>query len=87
MASIASPTLDNTVDTPGRRTPLVTGNQTYASVTHMISRISEESQPLIWWIAFAISFPLMLMFGGLIAYLILTGVGVWGNHSHIPKDQ
>lgn len=83
MASIVSPTIDNTIDTPGRRTPLVTGNQTYTSVTHMVSRISEEAQPAIWWIAFSISFPLMLMFGGLIGYLILTGVGVWGNMSPV----
>ncbi|MEZ6081104.1 MAG: NrfD/PsrC family molybdoenzyme membrane anchor subunit [Pirellulaceae bacterium] len=83
MASIASPAIDNTIDIPGRRTPLVLGNQTYASVTHMVARISEEAQPAIWWIAFAIAFPLMLMFGGLIGYLILTGVGVWGNMSPV----
>lgn len=83
MASIASPAIDNTIDTPGRRTPLVTGNQTYASVTHMVARISEESQPAIWWIALSIALPLLMMFGGLIGYLILTGVGVWGNMSPV----
>ncbi len=83
MASIASPAIDNTIDMPGRRTPLVLGNQTYSTVTHMVARIGEEAQPAIWWIAFAIAFPLMLMFGGLIAYLILTGVGVWGNMSPV----
>ena len=79
MASIAVPEVDNTIDTPGQRTKLVTGGQTYKSVTHMISRISEEAQPKIWWISFAISFPCLIMFGCLIGYLILTGVGVWGN--------
>lgn len=83
MASIASPAIDNTIDMPGRRTPLVLGNQTYASVTHMVARIGEEAQPAIWWIAFAIAFPLMLMFAALIGYLILTGVGVWGNMSPV----
>jgi Ni/Fe-hydrogenase subunit HybB-like protein len=83
MASIASPVIDNTIDTPGRRTPLVTGNQTYTSVTHMVSRISEEAQPMIWWVAFAIAVPLLMMFGALIGYLILTGVGVWGNMSPV----
>ncbi|QDV22306.1 NrfD/PsrC family molybdoenzyme membrane anchor subunit [Aureliella helgolandensis] len=83
MASIASPSIDNTIDTPGRRTPLVTGNQTYSSVTHMVARISEEAQPMIWWIALAIALPLLMMFGGLIGYLILTGVGVWGNMSPV----
>lgn len=79
MASTASPTFDNTIDTPGRRTPLVTGNQTYSSVTHMVSRISEESQPAIWWMTLAVALPALGMFGCLIGYLILTGVGVWGN--------
>lgn len=83
MASIASPAVDNTIDIPGRRTPLVTGNQTYASVTRMIARISEEPQPLIWWITLSISLPLMMMFGGLIGYLIVTGVGVWGNQAPV----
>lgn len=79
MASIAVSEIDNTIDTPGRRTPLVTGDQTYSSVTHMISRISEEAQPKIWWISMAIALPLLGLFGALIGHLILTGVGVWGN--------
>ena len=83
MASISVPEVDNTVDTPGRRTPLVTGNQTYSSITHMVSRISEEAQPMIWWIAFVIAFPLLMIFGALIGYLFLTGVGVWENMSPV----
>lgn len=83
MASTASPLIDNTIDTPGRRTPLVTGGHNYTAVTKMVSRISEEAQPGIWWIAFAIALPLLAMFGALIGYLILTGVGVWGNMSPV----
>lgn len=83
MASIAISEVDNTHDTPGRRTPLVTGDQTYSSVTHMVSRISEEAQPMIWWISLAISVPLLMMLGALIGYLFLTGVGVWGNMSPV----
>lgn len=83
MASIAISEVDNTHDTPGRRTPLVTGDQTYSSVTHMVSRISEEAQPMIWWISLAIAVPLLMMLGALIGYLFLTGVGVWGNMSPV----
>jgi Ni/Fe-hydrogenase subunit HybB-like protein len=84
MATIASTKIiDNTIDTPGRRTQLVTGNQTYGSVTHMVSRISEESQPLAWWVTFLVAAPTLGMFGGLIVYLFLTGVGVWGNMSPV----
>jgi Ni/Fe-hydrogenase subunit HybB-like protein len=83
MASITTNEFDNTIDIPGRRTPLVTGKHSYSSITHMISRISEEAQPKLWWIGIAISTPLMLMFVGLIGHLILTGVGVWGNMSPV----
>jgi len=84
MATIASTkVIDNTIDTPGRRSPLVTGNQTYGSVTHMVSRISEEAQPLAWWVTFLLAVPTLGMFGGLIVYLFLTGVGVWGNMSPV----
>ncbi len=84
MASIASSnTVDNTIDTPGRRTPLVTGNHDYGSITKMVSRIAEESQPAIWWIVMAFSVPSLLMFVTLIGYLIFTGVGIWGNMSPV----
>jgi molybdopterin-containing oxidoreductase family membrane subunit len=49
----------------------------------MIARISEEAQPKIWWVFMAFSFPSMMMFVGLIGYLILNGVGVWGNMSPV----
>ncbi len=84
MSTIASQRIiDNTIDTPGRRPQLVTGKQTYGSLTHMVARISEEAQPLAWWITFCIALPTLGMFGGLIGYLILTGVGVWGNMSPV----
>lgn len=84
MATIASnKVIDNTIDTPGRRTQLVTGNQTYGSLTHMVARISEEAQPLAWWVTFLLAVPTLGMFGGLIVYLFLTGVGVWGNMSPV----
>ncbi len=84
MATIVSnKVIDNTIDTPGRRTTLVTGNQTYGSITHMVSRISEEAQPLAWWVTFLLAVPTLGMFGGLILYLFLTGVGVWGNMSPV----
>ncbi len=84
MATTASHRIiDNTLDTPGRRPQLVTGKHTYSSLTHMVARISEEAQPLAWWITFCIALPTLGMFGALIGYLILTGVGVWGNMSPV----
>lgn len=84
MSSIASSTyIDNTIDTPGHRTPLVIGDHTYGSITKLVSRVAEESQPAVWWISFAITFPAMVMFFSLIAYLVLSGVGIWGNMSPV----
>jgi Ni/Fe-hydrogenase subunit HybB-like protein len=83
MASIVTTDIDNTLDVPGRRTPLITGGHNHSAVTRMIARISEEAQPKIWWVFMAFSFPSMMMFVGLIGYLILNGVGVWGNMSPV----
>jgi molybdopterin-containing oxidoreductase family membrane subunit len=49
----------------------------------MVSRISEEAQPLAWWGTFLVAAPSLGMFGCLIIYLFLTGVGVWGNMSPV----
>jgi len=80
MATIANSfEIDNTIDIPGRRAPLITGNQTMASVTNMVCGIAEKPQPLIWYFFFAIASSLALMFFTLIAYLFYKGVGIWGN--------
>ncbi|MDZ4847733.1 MAG: NrfD/PsrC family molybdoenzyme membrane anchor subunit [Pirellulaceae bacterium] len=71
--------IDNTVDVPGRRSTLVTGNQTFSSVTEMVCRVAEAPQPTIWYVLFGFSSLTALMFVSLIGYLILTGVGIWGN--------
>src|SRR6202044_3723859 len=39
--------------------------------------------PLAWYIAFAMALSLLGLFGGGIGYLILTGVGVWGNNQPV----
>lgn len=84
MASIAGTReIDNTLETPGRRAHLVTGNQTMASITQMVSRVSEDPQPKLWYGLFGVSVLLMTMLFSLIGVLILTGVGVWGNRSPI----
>jgi Ni/Fe-hydrogenase subunit HybB-like protein len=71
--------IDNTVDVPGRRASLITGNQTFSSVTEIVCRVAEAPQPALWYILFGFSALTALMFVSLIGYLILTGVGIWGN--------
>ncbi|TXM90535.1 NrfD/PsrC family molybdoenzyme membrane anchor subunit, partial [Methylobacterium sp. WL116] len=36
-----------------------------------------------WWIAFAGALALLGLFGGVLCYLLLTGVGIWGNNNAV----
>ena len=86
MASIAStptPIVDNTYDTPGRRTTLITGNHDYGSITRIVARISEEKQPIIWWFTFLPAVVLAFTFVCCTLYLFYKGVGIWGNMSPV----
>ena len=58
--------------------PLITGNQTFASVTEKISHIAEAKTPKIWWIAITISSSVMLIMFALIGWLMWEGIGTWG---------
>lgn len=72
---------DITTNDPTRRAPLVTGQQDLATVTDTVARIAEWPQtPWTWYAAFAVSASLAGLFFLLIGYLIVTGVGVWGNN-------
>ncbi|MCY2973644.1 MAG: polysulfide reductase NrfD [Planctomycetota bacterium] len=75
--------IDNTVELPGQRAPLITGKQTFNSVTEMVCAVAEKPQPMLWYILFGFSSLTALMFLSLIGYLILTGVGIWGNMSPV----
>jgi len=58
--------------------PLITGNQTFASVTQKISEIAEAKTPSLWWVAIGISSSMMMGMLVLIGWLVWEGVGVWG---------
>lgn len=68
---------------PLPRIPLVWGPDTYETITHQISSITEQTQPWWWWPAFLITSGLLT--GGILAatYLISTGVGVWGSNNPV----
>lgn len=87
MATIATSynprEIDNTVERPGTRAPLVTGNQTYGTITEMVCSVAERPQPNIWYVLFGASLLTAIMFFSCIGYLILTGVGIWGNMSPV----
>ena len=58
--------------------PLVTNNRDFNWVTDKICRIVETPTPLWWWVCMAVAL-LTASFTGLgLAWLVSTGVGVWG---------
>ncbi len=76
-------TVSEVSDNPMARPKLVLGDQNYHTVTEAVSRISEGKTPKEWYIAFAITGGITGMLGLMLAYLVVTGVGVWGNNSPV----
>ncbi|HEU0121459.1 MAG TPA: NrfD/PsrC family molybdoenzyme membrane anchor subunit [Bryobacteraceae bacterium] len=67
-----------------RLTPsLTTGHPTYHDVTEAVSIIAEVKTHRNWYIALAISTSITGILGLMLAYLVATGVGVWGNNSPV----
>ena len=85
MSTTVDPLLaDNTLNDPRRRSPLVLGGLDYAGVTKTVCAVaSETTPPPLWFLAFALSVSWAGVFGLCIAYLIFTGVGVWGNNNPV----
>ena len=75
--------VDNTRDDPKVRAPLVLRNLDFRAVTEKISNVAERPTTLGWKIAFLFAISLLGVFGACIGYLILTGVGVWGNNQPV----
>ena len=76
--------VDNTGDDPTRRAPLVLGGRGFAEVTELVSEVAERPKPTTaWYIAFAISCAMTGVLMGMIAYLIGTGIGVWGVNAPV----
>ncbi|MCC9600112.1 polysulfide reductase NrfD [Stieleria sp. JC731] len=82
--SLAIPNgLDNTVERPGERAPLVLGETTFNDITESVCQVAERKPSAGWIGGFLVAFALLQMLGLLILYLIYTGVGVWGNRAPI----
>lgn len=60
--------------------PLVTGGQTFSSVTETISRIAERGVPPWWYVAITISGLLTILLFVSVGYLVWQGIGIWGVH-------
>ena len=84
MATTAEHLVNNTIDDPGHRAPLVLGGLDYSGITEVVTDIAERPKPpRIWYIALGISAMWAGILGACILHLIFTGVGVWGNRSPV----
>jgi len=71
------------VDDPALRAPLVLGNRDFHSVTETICGWTERRPPAWWWPVFMVSSGIAGVGTVMILYLIITGVGVWGNNNPV----
>ncbi len=61
--------------------PVIEPGHTFASVTDKISSLTlKRRTPIGWFIGFALSFALAQILLLTIAYLVTTGIGIWGNN-------
>jgi len=60
--------------------PLVAPGYTSATVTDKISEVVLRRTPRWWYVGFGASFLLVMLLFYAIAYLVTTGVGIWGNN-------
>ena len=63
--------------------PLVQGGMTYADVSEKISAITENKPPKQWYYLITISSLMTVMLFGCLGYLVMTGIGVWGNNNPV----
>lgn len=61
--------------------PVIEPGHSYGSVTDAISAIVLTQQtPRSWYIGFLLSLALLMVFCYATAYLLATGIGIWGNN-------
>jgi molybdopterin-containing oxidoreductase family membrane subunit len=58
--------------------PLILGNPNFQSLTDDVSQLTEKKTPLPWYILFAMAVSLALLLFGMLGYLFVEGIGVWG---------
>ncbi len=84
MKSSVTDPLDNTLDDPTRPAELVLGNNNFTTLTEKVSDIVlERKTPLAWYVAITFTAGLTGVLFLMIAYLFVTGVGVWGLNNPV----
>ncbi len=83
MATTVDPKqLDNTLDDPADRSPLVLGGLNYEGVTDTACGVWDaERPPMVWWVLLLIALSLLGLLGACVNHLLMAGTGVWGNNN------
>ncbi len=63
--------------------PWITGNHGFASLTNLVCGLVERRAPAWWWGAFLLAGAIFTLGGLMTAYVISTGIGVWGMNSPV----
>ncbi|MEJ7862490.1 MAG: NrfD/PsrC family molybdoenzyme membrane anchor subunit [Pyrinomonadaceae bacterium] len=64
--------------------PMVEGDHSFASVTDKISdRTLKKRTPYGWFIGFALAFMVAQSLLFTVVYLVITGIGIWGNNQPV----
>ena len=80
---LGGPEIDNTIDDPRARTPLVLNERSLSDVTNTVMHAHEMPWTKAWLVCFAISLSFLTMLGITLGFLFSTGVGVWGNNQPV----
>jgi len=70
--------VENKEQMPAAEPPLITGNQTFGTVTDRISKLAERKTTLTWLAALSLAGSVALLLMGSIGYLFYEGIGIWG---------
>ena len=66
--------------------PLIENNPSLHDITNAVCAPVEQDvkkTPIGWIVSFIIALGLLGVFGGTVAYLVATGIGVWGNNNPV----
>jgi molybdopterin-containing oxidoreductase family membrane subunit len=77
-------TINPALENPGVRTPLIEGQNDFATITETVCGIVERPKPpRAWYAMLGVSMLLTGVLFAMIGYLFFKGVGVWGLNSPV----
>src|SRR4029077_6163954 len=69
---------------PNKPSPVIAPGYTFSSVTDKISSIVlARRTPMGWYLGFGVAFLLTLLLLTSLSYLVVTGIGIWGNNQPV----